>query len=999
MSDPWSQFPDAPAADPWAAFPDAPAADPWAAFPDAQAPGGTDTPPPARAPELTGQPEEPGFFERQGRNLMLGAQAVGRGGADLLTTLPNLANAAANIGLTGADIVADKAFGARIPYRFDTQLDQRVADAAGGVAEAAGVPLATPETPMEKAIYSGTRYGTQAIGGAAALTPYAVAREGVKQTAGATPRMFDNLVAPYAAAPSAPALNTGNTLSAKAGNAYLSAVSPLRSAAAGDAAAGFGSGVALDASQKIPEEYRAMGGGSVGTIADFLAMLAGAGAGSLAKEAVVQGPISLVNTLRSGGADPNIPLDPETMTPTSRRVADMAGEFAQGRMTNPAKVAENIGTEVAAARAEGRPIPTSGFMSGDVGMESLERGVRGRLSTDSLITRADADPGVKAQYSFGSRDRQLQDAAVDAADSIRDPNANPRAFTEGVRNVLDDRMAQRTSQVGAARQGADAAAASEAEIATNVGSFRGRDVEASTNIDRTVRDTLDTERTRKNTNFNDPVVTQAEVPADPLRQVAARIDAENTELSPVAPVVQQYVDRINAAPEGSPTTMGVVNNIRADIEADIIANSQNGRIVRQLRQIKDTINQYADTLSETDAPAGEAVRAALGDYRERWAPNFGRGVGGQYARAVTQERTPGSPEVKPSETGARFLTTPEDADALMRIARLGGNEADVAAQARTWLFDKLAQKGISTNGRLNPDAMARWRTDNRELLRRVPGLDAEVEQLTLTARNRGEVSRQATEGLRQAEARLRGQERFEGSSTVGQVARSKPSNAIKTILSAPDPRAAAREVIGTIGFDANARKGLGAALADEMLERIKNTNASAVSEGSQPVGYAKLIKQFRDNREVLAEIFSPEEMNALQRAQKILEPLGKQRGQATSGSPTVERISQQTALLGEAATKLWLGMIKGGGVWRSLKLAASTFGGDEAEQINRLMARMIFDPELAQHLATRNIKEVGTPGWNAKLQKIIRYNEAVTNATDDDEDRPRNEITVTPRPQ
>ena len=38
----------------------------------------------------------------------------------------------------------------------------------------------------------------------------------------------------------------------------------------------------------------------------------------------------------------------------------------------------------------------------------------------------------------------------------------------------------------------------------------------------------------------------------------------------------------------------------------------------------------------------------------------------------------------------------------------------------------------------------------------------------------------------------------------------------------------------------------------------------------------------------------------------------------------------------------------------------------------RLVARMMFDPELAGHLLTRKVVDVGLPVWNKRLGKLLR---------------------------
>jgi hypothetical protein len=47
---------------------------------------------------------------------------------------------------------------------------------------------------------------------------------------------------------------------------------------------------------------------------------------------------------------------------------------------------------------------------------------------------------------------------------------------------------------------------------------------------------------------------------------------------------------------------------------------------------------------------------------------------------------------------------------------------------------------------------------------------------------------------------------------------------------------------------------------------------------------------------------------------------------------------------------------------------------------------MMFDPELAQHLLTRNVRDVGSPAWNKQLARLLRWDEGGRNAFGDGDD-------------
>ena len=93
---------------------------------------------------------------------------------------------------------------------------------------------------------------------------------------------------------------------------------------------------------------------------------------------------------------------------------------------------------------------------------------------------------------------------------------------------------------------------------------------------------------------------------------------------------------------------------------------------------------------------------------------------------------------------------------------------------------------------------------------------------------------------------------------------------------------------------------------------------------------------------------------------------GKRRGRAQDGG----RPGAWRAL--EVGLKGMCGILKVGGMLRTLKIAMKG-AGDGTSDVERLVARMWFDPELASHLLTRKTQEIGSPAWNSKLNKILIF--------------------------
>jgi protein-tyrosine-phosphatase len=995
--------------DPWSQFPDAPAADPWAAFPDAQASGGTDTPPLARAPELMGQPEERGL----GRSLMLGAQAVGRGVAETAAMLPNLAGAALNTPLMAADMVADKAFGARVPFRFNQNYGEGIANAAGTALDAVGVPTYEPENWQERSLYNVGNYGTQGL-----LGGYGLAKAG--DAAGATSRSVfgDRFVRPYVQGDPARVI-------------------------AGDAVGGAGAGGLLTASQEAPKEIRDAGGGTIGPLLDYLAMTMGGIGANATFDMATGAPPAVVRSIRGRMIDPDMPLDPETGIAFTRGQTERAARQFQGGASNPTRAAESIGENTAYYRNEGLPVPTSGLMSDDIGLIGRENAARTRLGSRSLVGE-DGPPGNRPQYNFVERDQALKEQSLAQVRSLSPTGSDPEAFPQGVRDVLDDRLAQRA---GVARNAESAVAAKDAEavaaqrdLEAQAAAFQAKRAgvdDASREIDKVYRDARGNIIEQNKQNFDpqriDPTgetqldTTPLSKVATDLRQKAAGLPDEVRDLlfpnkmladieglSPIiknetttSPLVDASGDPIRRTEEvnvGGPGKVSYekLNQIRLAIATSQAQEQLAKRygVSDSLKALKDEIDRSVERMAADGSVAGNRTQAALDYSRETVAPNLRRGVGGELDKIIKRDDT--ETRLPPGETAGRFLTSKEGAEDLLRIARTANSEATAVSAAKRWLFGQMAENGIASNGKLSPDGLVEWRETggNAKLLDTVPGLRKEFDDLLLQSRNKVALSEETTAALKKAQADLKGaegklrdQERFNRTDPLGKMAGSDAARAVPMALR--DSREM-RKVVDTIGFNPEARAGLKNAVSAHLVKEVK-TGTSTIK--------ANPGEAFDKYRPALAEVFDPEEMNRLQRAQKLVEPLAKRYQGATVGSQTAERaeglLARGFLLPFEVVAKIRYGMLKGGGITSNTKKVLQQIGSSDQSVVQRIQDLAFFDPESAQHLLTMSAAKNNSPTYNSALAKLIKRNELLISLSEDDESeaRPRNEITVTPRPQ
>ena len=179
--------------------------------------GPTAAPSAPRVPEvLAGRDERNMPLQRTtGQNLMIGSQGVGRGLLGVGTLLPDLSTAAANVVLSGTDLLGHASGLYRTPYRFKP-ISDTISDAAFDTAKDAGLPV-VPYNDMslsEKTAYNVSRFGTEAVGSGRALAT--AAQEGVPnlvnktadlaRNAPVTPKPLDPLVRPYVQNPTAATL-------------------------------------------------------------------------------------------------------------------------------------------------------------------------------------------------------------------------------------------------------------------------------------------------------------------------------------------------------------------------------------------------------------------------------------------------------------------------------------------------------------------------------------------------------------------------------------------------------------------------------------------------------------------------------------------------------------------------------------------------------------------------------------------------------------------------
>jgi hypothetical protein len=935
---------------------------------------------------LTNMP--PGFGGMDpGRAARLGGQAALSGltsVAALPLDLPVLASKGLNYGVEAGLGAAGRGLNrmfetGKFTYNTPTGIDvpipsEAIKDAASWAARKLGYEPAVPETIQEKALYNIAEQGAGAAGGAGILSKLAQARKLSLAEPGALPRAGDKFLQPYMERPV--------------------------SAVVGDTAAGAGAGGGLTVSQELPKEIRETGGGTVGTMADLAAMLSGGvGAGSVAS-GMMRAPTALGNLVQKNRPAFNVPIDPVTGLAVSNQTADDVSRILRGSVTSePTSLAESIRQGAQGFRDQGLPVPTTGQLA-----EGQLAGVERRQRTQPpALFQPDASEAVRQQNSFIARDTAQKQAAADELNKISQPDVSrevlpapapaipgslPRQqpldselFARRAQERADAELAARQRQVDQPTGRARGVEQARREEAVPVTDATIAAPDANRRIDTAVERARVQESRQANVMYDDPVWAGSQVPVEPLQARAAAVRQNSTDLSPVHPDVEPFLARIEAQ-QGRGAAGWELDSLNADLEKAISGSLKNGNLFRQLKSLKDGVAESIAALP-TGHAGREARMAADTNWRERVLPNFRQLAGETYDLA--QKTQPG--QVRAATTGERFLgpgAVREDAQQLARIADLTGAGPQVAADARTIIFDQLARSGAIKDGVLDPAEFTKWRNLRNDVIQGVPGLENEVRGMLADAqRGAGRASRFADE-IAAAEARQKQSQSAIAKGPVGKLETGTPREVVDGIMQGNNAAKNIADLRKQTGNSPDAVKSLKANVADHFIDKVKTIDPSLTENAG--VNLRKLVNQFNDKREALvAAGFTPEEMQAVQRAQTVLMPLLNRNVQATVGSITAENTAAAMRPL-EMALKIHYGTLKGGSVFRNVKQGLALAKGDNTAAIEQLLTRTMFDPELAATLLTRDVAKAGTPAWNAQLQKVLRRTEAAKGLAEGEEE-------------
>lgn len=738
----------------------------------------------------------------------------------------------------------------------------------------------------------------------------------------------------------------------------------------GDTLAGAGANLAAqEYFDAVPEEWQQ----AIGPLGQIFASILGGGAGATVNSAAFGAKDWAANSLRDSAAskfgmftDPSTPINPDTGKAYKPSEMDMAARIQQNMPTDLEKTVANIrnGVDEFGQFAQPDQMPTTGMMANDIGMSLNEKVAR-----------------TKNPQRFAERDAARNDLASQKIATSVPAGAEGQDLVNTMTKQYDDTIGAARNQLETARvaqaMGADDINAQNAMLEE----ARRRQGERSTALDTEFRNQNTTATAEKNALY-DAVPASTPINGQDMAAALDEIDAT------VPRAAQQGTDYANASarirglleqvdPQTGEVsvrdlTYGDAKVLKTELGAlrkDAVAA---GRDVSQIDKLNALLSE---TINSVNPEAAQ-------NYAENFAPRFRTGKAGEYSQALKRAVKTGdeSSGTRPSEFGQKFLAKPEDAASLQRAIDVNGNPV-TAETASEWMLGDLAKSNVlNGNGELRYDRMRQWADKNRAVIDQFPAIRRRVDAELERANRGGRLSRTLAQDVRNAEQKLNMTETDLRRSALQNAIGNNPENTIASIMGSGDPAAKMKDLIGRIGADKKASDGLKAAVRDWITGKAATTGRNVGFEDGEKFSRAALDRLFTKHEKTLAQVYTPEEMQSLRQAHKLLDVAANLDVKVTGGSDTFQNflaagkdsMTKRNRML-EAALKAKYGVLKGGGYFRTMRLFFDAVGSlsSKTGNVENVLTEAWFNPELASHLLTRNVKEIGTPAWNSKLNKLL----------------------------
>lgn len=881
------------------------------------------------------------------RPMRAAVQGAGRGLANLVGMPFDLGAAGLNLGAAALDFGSRKMGGPELGVHFAPPSDT-IANAASRIAEAFGADVMDPAkmSAREKTAYNVNNFGAQAAAGGAGLIR-AAAKRAPEILAGTMPRFGDAFLRPYMGD------QVGKTV---VGDVF--------------GAAGAGAGVSA-AEHFMPDSPLAQLGG---------ALIGGVG-GVTGKEILassLRGAAEAAGRPFGANIDKSINVDPATKMPVTKKVSDRASAVVQNAAADPASVQGYVRGNQAALGDYLPEMPTAMQMSEDPGLAILDRQI------------AMKNPGPEA-----ARQRRFQSGVRDAVDKTVPEGADPADLIAAAQREADTRTGAADARVERVQKRTDQLGGIRAAHGAEVSDYKGQQVPASQDLHTSlVESGYKPARAAKNEAFKqiDPDRTQI-IDAAPLVEAAAKVRDSINKLGPQKDQLPaEFIQRIEAlAPESGGEARAVLGDV-ADMRKYLSTAHEQARRTGNF-SLADNIAVLRKAINQTIGASPEAAAAnrQYKDFANVYRVDF-TDEASKFAREIDRGMNP-----QPSQTASRFLqpNRPEKSESLRRVIGSLPAPEDAQLSVRRYLLADLAERGAvdAKTGALKPDVIAAWQQKHAANIDLVPGFRAEIDEMTTRGQKGERIASAFETRLKDAQKAAKRTQAEIDKGALGLVLGADPDKAMHAVMSQPHRSGRLLdELIKLTEGDEPARRGLRAALHNYIIDKATTTAVEKMRPGDRrgPVSSAKLSQIFNEHEQDLARVFDPEDMNGLRAGHRALELVNIERLRIGSGSDTVEKTAMFDKLMQtplgkgiDGALRLKYGMLRGGGLMAIARRQMAGLTDKTAEDVARLVERAREDPEVLILLSGRKLP-VGSPAWNAKMNRLLGLAGAAREVNDDE---------------
>lgn len=346
----------------------------------------------------------------------------------------------------------------------------------------------------------------------------------------------------------------------------------------------------------------------------------------------------------------------------------------------------------------------------------------------------------------------------------------------------------------------------------------------------------------------------------------------------------------------------------------------NRELAMKLKQLKSAIDADIEAGMGGDN-AYKAAREAFSDYANKFRT-------GEVAK-ISQRGQQASGRNIPDALIAKRVFSADGADDFIRAVGKG----NAATHADQYAAQDLLSKANPLTGELNTNTAAGWLKKNMPILRKY-GI-SEKYGTVAKAQARLELARaQESEFTKSAASRILN---ADVDKAVGSAFSSNPSNTAAVVDG----------LMKQIGTDSLGIKGLQNSFKDFLVSKVETTAKSI--EGQPIISPAAIQKELAKYAPAMRRLYAkePGKIAALNKVSKAVEIQGRSaRSPVGGGSDTAENLNVARSIVGRVVD-----IIPGSGFVKGMARAGlGKINELSAQEVNKVIARALYDPELAQTL-------------------------------------------------